>query len=281
MENKKVWFVTGASKGLGLALVKKLLLERYKVAATSRKSSALVKEIGAQSTYFLPLEVDLMNESSVQNAIEKTLNHFKTIDVVVNNAGYGQLGTLEELTDKEARTNFEVNVFGMLNVIRNVMPHFRSAKSGHFFNISSIGGYYGGFAGWGIYCATKFAVAGLTESLAAETKAFGIKVTLVYPGYFRTDFLSEGSIAMPSNAISEYEEARQSQELHQNQIAGNQPGDPEKAALALIKISNEDAPALHLFLGQDAYDLANQKIELVKIDLESQKQLTRSTAFNN
>ncbi len=280
MENKKVWFVTGASKGLGLALVKKLLLERYKVAATSRKSSALVKEIGAQSTYFLPLEVDLMNESSVQNAIEKTLNHFKTIDVVVNNAGYGQLGTLEELTDKEARTNFEVNVFGMLNVIRNVMPHFRSAKSGHFFNISSIGGYYGGFAGWGIYCATKFAVAGLTESLAAETKAFGIKVTLVYPGYFRTDFLSEGSIAMPSNAISEYEEARQSQELHQNQIAGNQPGDPEKAALALIKISNEDTPALHLFLGQDAFDLANQKMDFVKADLQEWKEISMSTSFN-
>ena len=280
MENKKVWFVTGASKGLGLALVKKLLSAGYKVAATSRNSSALVKEIGAQSADFLPLEVDLTNESSVKNAIEKTLNHFKTIDVVVNNAGYGQLGTLEELTDKEARTNFEVNVFGMLNVIRNVMPHFRSAKSGHFFNISSIGGYYGGFAGWGIYCATKFAVAGLTESLAAETKAFGIKVTLVYPGYFRTDFLSEGSIAMPSNAISEYEEARQSQELHQNQIAGNQPGDPEKAALALIKISNEDTPALHLFLGQDAFDLANQKMDFVKADLQEWKEISMSTSFN-
>ena len=280
MENKKVWFVTGASKGLGLVLVKKLLSAGYKVAATSRNSSALIKEIGTQSADFLPLEVDLMNEGSVQNSIEKTLNHFKTIDVVVNNAGYGQLGTLEELTDKEARTNFEVNVFGMLNVIRNVMPHFRSAKSGHIFNISSIGGYYGGFAGWGIYCATKFAVAGLTESLAAETKAFGIKVTLVYPGYFRTDFLSEGSIAMPSNAISEYEEARQSQELHQNQIAGNQPGDPEKAALALIKMSNEDAPALHLFLGQDAFDLANQKMDLVKADLQEWKEISMSTSFN-
>lgn len=280
MENKKVWFVTGASKGLGLTLVKKLLSAGYKVAATSRNSSALVKEIGTQSADFLPLEVDLMNEGSVQNAIEKTLNHFKTIDVVVNNAGYGQLGTLEELTDKEARTNFEVNVFGMLNVIRNVMPHFRSAKSGHVFNISSIAGYNAGFAGWGIYCATKFAVAGLTESLAAETKAFGIKVTLVYPGYFRTDFLSEGSIAMPSNAISEYEEARQSQELHQNQIAGNQPGDPEKAALALIKISNEDTPALHLFLGQDAFDLANQKMDIVKADLQEWKEISMSTSFN-
>ena len=280
MENKKVWFVTGASKGLGLTLVKKLLSEGYQVAATSRSNNALVKEIGTQSADFLPLEVDLMNESAVQNAIEKTLNHFKTIDVVVNNAGYGQLGTLEELTDKEARTNFEVNVFGMLNVIRNIMPHFRTAKSGHFFNISSIGGYYGGFAGWGIYCATKFAVAGLTESLAAETKAFGVKVTLVYPGYFRTDFLSKESIAVPANTIAAYEDARQSQALHQNQIDGNQPGDPEKAASAFIQMSNEEKPALHLFLGQDAYDLANQKIELVKVDLEQWKEISISTSFN-
>ncbi|WP_299287145.1 SDR family NAD(P)-dependent oxidoreductase [uncultured Mucilaginibacter sp.] len=280
MENKKVWFVTGASKGLGLALVKKLLSGGYKVAATSRNSNALVKEIGEQSADFLPLEVDLVNEVSVQKAIETTLVHFKTIDVLVNNAGYGQIGTLEELTDKAARANFDTNVFGLLNVVRHVMPHFRAAKSGHIFNISSIAGYNAGFAGWGIYCATKFAVAGLTESLAAETKAFGIKVTLVYPGYFRTDFLSKGSIVMPANAIAEYEEARQSQELHQNQIAGNQSGDPEKAALALIQMSNEQKPALHLFLGQDALDLANQKIDFVKADLENWKEVSTSTSFN-
>ncbi len=281
MENKKVWFVTGASKGLGLTLVKKLLSEGYKVAATSRNSNNLVKEIGEQSADFLPLEVDLVNEASVQKAIETTLVHFKTIDVLVNNAGYGQIGTLEELTDKEARANFDVNVFALLNVIRNIIPHFRAAKAGHIFNISSIGGYNGGFAGWGVYCATKFAVAGLTEGLAAESKAFGIKVTLVYPGYFRTDFLSKGSIAMPANTIAAYEDARQSQTMHQNQIDGNQPGNPEKAASVLIQMSNEDNPALHLFLGEDAYDLANQKIDLVKADLESQKQLTFSTAFNN
>ena len=280
MENKKVWFVTGASKGLGLALVKKLLSQGYKVAATSRNSNAMVKEIGTQSADFLPLEVDLVNEVSVQKAIETTLVHFKTIDVLVNNAGYGQIGTLEELTDKEARANFDTNVFGLLNVVRHVMPHFRAAKSGHIFNISSIAGYNAGFAGWGIYCATKFAVAGLTESLVAETKAFGIKVTLVYPGYFRTDFLSKGSIVMPANAIAEYEEARQSQELHQNQIAGNQSGDPEKAASALIQMSNEQKPALHLFLGQDALDLANQKIDFVKADLENWKEVSTSTSFN-
>jgi NAD(P)-dependent dehydrogenase (short-subunit alcohol dehydrogenase family) len=278
MESKKVWFVTGASKGLGLTLVKKLLSEGHQVAATSRSINALVKEIGEQSENFLPLEVDLVNESSVQKAIETTLNHFKKIDVLVNNAGYGQIGTLEELSDKEARANFDINVFGLLNVIRNVMPHFRSAKRGHIFNISSIGGYNGGFAGWGIYCATKFAVAGLTESFAAETRTFGVKVTLVYPGYFRTNFLSKESAAVPANPINE--EARQSQEFHQNQLDGNQLGDPEKAASVLIQVSQAKKPPLHLFLGQDAYDSANQKIESIKTELESSKQLTLSTAFN-
>jgi NAD(P)-dependent dehydrogenase (short-subunit alcohol dehydrogenase family) len=280
MESKKIWFVTGASKGLGLTLVKKLLSEGYQVAATSRSINALVKEIGEQSENFLPLEVDLVNESSVQKAIETTLNHFKKIDVLVNNAGYGQIGTLEELSDKEARANFDINVFGLLNVIRHVMPYFRSAKRGHIFNISSIGGYNGGFAGWGIYCATKFAVAGLTESFAAETKTFGINVTLVYPGYFRTNFLSKESAAVPANPINAYEEARQSQEFHQNQLDGNQQGDPEKAAAVLIQISQDEKPPLHLFLGQDAYDSAYQKIETIKTELEGSKQLTLSTAFN-
>ena len=177
MENSKVWFITGASKGLGLTLAKKLLAQGYKVAATSRSEKALIEAIGNASLNFLPLEMDLVNEKSVKNAIEVAINHFKTIDVVVNNAGYGQIGTLEELTYKESTKNYDVNVFGLLNVVRNTMPYLRANKSGHIFNIASVGGYYGAFAGWGIYCSTKFAVAGLTEALAAEVKSFGVKVT--------------------------------------------------------------------------------------------------------
>lgn len=279
MDTNKVWFVTGASKGLGLTLVKKLLANGYKVAATSRDVNALIAEIGATSEQFLPIAMDIVTESSVQKAVENTISHFKTIDVVVNNAGYGQIGTLEELSDEESRRNFDVNVFGLLNVIRNTMPHFRANKSGHFFNISSIGGYYGGFPGWGIYCSTKFAVSGLTEGLKAEAKAFGVNVTLVYPGYFRTSFLSADSMGLPKNPIADYEEARQSVLAHQNEINGNQPGDPEKAVDALIQISKEKNPPLHLFLGQDAYDMANSKIENVKTDLANWKDLTTSTSF--
>ncbi|MEO6174583.1 MAG: SDR family NAD(P)-dependent oxidoreductase [Flavobacterium circumlabens] len=279
METKKVWFVTGASKGLGLILVQKLLREGFRVAATSRDINSLIKEVSAASDQFLPLEMDLVTESSIHAAVARTISHFKTIDVVVNNAGYGQIGTLEELSDEEARQNFDVNVFGLLNVIRNTMPHFRANRSGHFFNISSIGGYHGGFPGWGIYCSTKFAVSGLTEGLKAEAKAFGVNVTLVYPGYFRTSFLSSDSMGLPKNPIADYEEARQSVLTHQNEINGNQPGDPEKAVAALIQINKEKNPPLHLFLGEDAYNMANAKIEEVEADLEAWKAMTIATNF--
>jgi len=280
MDNKKVWFVTGASKGLGLTLVKKLLADGYEVAATSRSNAALVNEVGQQSHNFLPLEADIANEKSVRHAVETAWHYFKTIDVVVNNAGYGQIGTLEELSDEESRKNFDVNVFGTLNVIRNVMPHLREQKSGYIFNIASVGGYDGGFPGWGIYCSTKFAVAGLTEALAAEVKAFGVNVTLVYPGYFRTHFLSKESAITPKKPIEEYEEARQSQSFHQNSLNGNQQGDPEKAIDVIIKMAQEEKPPLHLFLGMDAYELASKKIELVKQALEKWKDVTISTGFN-
>ncbi len=278
MDAKKVWLVTGASKGLGLTLVKKLLKEGYKVAATSRNVSALSKEVGEHTPGFLPLQVDLVNEQSVAKAAAEIIHTFGTIDVVVNNAGYGQLGTLEELSDEEARNNFDINVFGSLNVIRSVMPHLRTQKSGAIFNISSIGGFLGNFPGWGIYCATKFAVAGFTESLAAEIKSFGITATVVYPGYFRTDFLSKDSLSLPQHPIEAYTEARAVEKLHINEIKGNQPGDPEKAAAVLIEIA-ENAPPLHLFLGQDAYDMAKVKLESVQKDLTANKALATSTAL--
>lgn len=279
MKNEKVWFITGASKGLGLTLAKKLLGEGFRVAATSRSAKALIEAVGEKSENFLPLEMDLLSEESVRQAIQKTLGVFGAIDVVVNNAGYGQIGTLEELSDEEVRRNFDVNVFGVLNVIRSAMPHLRARRAGHVFNVSSIGGYSGGFAGWGIYCATKFAVAGFSESLAAEAKSFGVNTTIVYPGYFRTDFLSKDSINTPAHPIAEYAEARSSQELHQREINGNQPGDPEKAARVLIRIAAEENPPLHLFLGSDAYEVADEKMQLVKKDLENWKTLATSTDF--
>jgi len=270
----KVWFVTGASKGLGLSLIKKLLLQGYKVAATSRNADDLRAAVAAAADAFLPLTVDLKSEDSVSAAVAATISHFGHIDVVVNNAGYGLMGSLEELTDAEARENFDINVFGSLNVIRYVMPHLRAQKSGHIYNIASIGGFAGGYPGFGIYCATKFAVHGFTESLAAEVKDFGITATVVSPGYFRTDFLSSGSVSNPKNEIAEYEAVRKSQQLHNEQINGQQPGDPDKAADVMIEVASGANPPVHLFLGSDAYNIAYTKIESVKTDLENWKSST-------
>jgi NAD(P)-dependent dehydrogenase (short-subunit alcohol dehydrogenase family) len=279
MEAKKVWFVTGASKGLGLTLVKKLLQNGYCVVATTRNLQSLIKEIGNVSEAFLPLEVNLTDNNDVKNAVEQSVAYFGKIDVLINNAGYAQTGTLEELSDEETKANFDVNVFGALNVIRNVMPYLRGQKSGNIFNVSSAGGFFGGFAGWGIYCATKFAMAGFTEALAEEAKEFGVKVTVVYPGYFRTDFLTESSVKTPIKPIHIYEAARQSEQAHLQSINGNQPNDPEKAAEVLIAISKEENPPLHLLLGNDSYDLLKNKIDFITKEAELWEEYTFSTAY--
>lgn len=278
MENQKVWFVTGASKGLGLTLVKKLINQGFKVAATSRRLADLESAVGKHE-HFLPLEVDLMNEASVLTALAEAKSKFGRIDIVVNNAGYGLVGGLEELSDRESRNNFDVNVFGMLNIIRNVLPQMRKQSSGHIFNIASIGGFIGTFPGFGIYCATKFAVHGLSESLSTEVEPFGIKVTIVSPGYFRTNFL-DSSLATPANPIEAYEAVRASQSMHQHQINGNQPNDPEKAADVFIAAAALDQAPLHLFLGEDAYEMVEQKIRNVTQEMEVVKSLATSTTFD-
>ncbi len=274
MENKKVWFVTGASKGLGLTLVKKLLSNGNRVAATSRNISELEKAVGNHEN-FLPLSVNLIDENSVEAAVSQ----FGQLDVVVNNAGYGMIGALEELSDRESRENFDVNVFGSLNVIRKTLPQMRKQQSGHIFNISSIGGFSGNFPGFGIYCATKFAVTGFTESLAAEVKSLGIKATVVEPGYFRTEFLSSGSLAVPSNPIDAYKEVRDTQIAHQQDINNQQPGDPAKGCDVIIAAAESENAPLHLFLGPDAYAVAGAKIADVQKDMEDWKALATATNF--
>lgn len=279
MKEERTWLVTGASKGLGLILTKQLLAAGFKVAATTRDKTALENEIGPASDTFLPLAMDLGDEASVKAAVSDTLAHFKTLDIVVNNAGFGQIGTLEELSDAEARKSFDVNVFGMLNVIRAVMPHLRAQKSGRIMNISSMAGIQGYIPGWGVYCAAKFAVAGLTEALAAEAREFGIKVTLVYPGHMRTNFLSQGSIMSPRNPIAGYVSVRKNEEMAKQQMDGQQMGDPEKAASLLIKISQLDEPPLHFFMGEDVFQAANAKVATLQEALETWKDDTLSIGF--
>ncbi|PJJ61192.1 SDR family oxidoreductase [Hymenobacter chitinivorans] len=279
MTRKNIWFVTGASKGLGLTLVQHLLAHGYAVAATSRNLSELQQAAPPDTPNFLPLHMDLSSEQSVRQAIAQAISTFGRLDVVVNNAGYGQLGALEELSDQEARQNFDVNVFGVLNVLRAATPHLRAQGGGRVLNISSIGGFSGAFPGWGVYCATKFAVDGLTESYAEEVRPFGIHVTTVKPGYFRTSFLAPGSMGRPAAPIGAYQAVRDSQLLHEQQINGNQPGDPTKAAAVLLALSEADNPPVHLFLGEDAYQTARQKIEAVQHDMQQWQARATATGF--
>jgi NAD(P)-dependent dehydrogenase (short-subunit alcohol dehydrogenase family) len=275
---KKVWFVTGASKGLGLSLVQELLAQGYDVAATSRTERSLIDAVGIHDN-FLPIEMDITNNEEVSKAVQTTIQRFGKLDVVVNNAGYSQIGTLEELTDEEARINFDVNVFGSLNVIRNVAPHLREQQSGHIFNIASIGGLVGNFPAFGIYCSTKFAVAGFTEALAEEMKPFGVHTTLVYPGYFRTSFLAKGSVQTPNNPIDAYTSARDMEAAHLNDINGNQPNDPEKAAKLFIELNKLEQPPVHFFMGEDAYKMALEKVKLLTEEAQNWKEYSLSTGF--
>ncbi len=195
----RTWFITGASKGVGQKLVAHLLEQGHRVAATSRTAVSLTETFGGASDRFLPLEVDLTSDRSVQAAVEKTMQWFGVIDVVVNNAGYAQQGTVEALSDDELRRNFEVNFFAPMAVLRHALPHLRRQRSGHIINISSIVGYQGGYAGWGSYVASKFALSGLTESLAAEVAELGIRATVVYPGLCARTFCRTVRSQWPSD----------------------------------------------------------------------------------
>jgi len=278
MDNQKVWFVTGASKGLGLALVQQLLNGGQAVAGTSRRLDELTKAVGDHPR-FLPLQVDLADDASVAEAVRKTHDTFKRIDVVINNAGYGIGGSLEELTDEETRASFDINVFGTINVIRNVLPYLRAQRSGHIINISSIAGLSAN-TGWAVYAAAKFAVVGLSEVLAQDVKPFGINVTVVAPGAFRTRFLTPESLTLAKNPIAAYEEVRASHDKYLK-MDGNQAGDPEKAAAAMIQLASEPNPPVYLLLGSDAYRRALRKNQEMAEVFTAQEERAKSTDFES
>jgi NAD(P)-dependent dehydrogenase (short-subunit alcohol dehydrogenase family) len=274
MDTKRVWFITGASKGLGLSLVKRLLSAGYQVAATSRKAKDIEDAVAAHKENLLALTVDITNEECVNNAIAKTIARFGKLDVVVNNAGYSIYGSVEALSNEEFRKTIDVNLFGTVNVIRAVMPHFRKQRSGYIFNISSVAGYKG-FGNSPSYAAGKFAVIGLSEALAEEVKQFGVRVTVVAPGFFRTSFLDKGDELVSKNTIDEYQVERLVGRLRA--MNGKQPGDPEKLAAALIDLSNEQNPPIHLLMGPDAYQIVLQKRAAEQHEFEVWKELTLST----
>jgi NAD(P)-dependent dehydrogenase (short-subunit alcohol dehydrogenase family) len=278
MNTEKVWFVTGASKGLGLSLIKLLLKEGYKVAATSRKADDINHVITTDKENLLALTVDITDEGSVNDAIAKTIAHFGKLDVVVNNAGYSIYGSVEVLSNEEFRKTIDVNLFGTVNVIRAAMPHLREQRSGCIFNISSVAGYKG-FGNSPSYAAGKFAIIGLSESLAEEVKPFGVKVTVVAPGFFRTSFLDKGDELVSKNSIEEYHVEALVDRLRA--MNGKQPGDPDKLAVALITLSKEQNPPVHLLMGPDAYQIVMQKRTAEQEEFEAWKELSLSTDLDD
>lgn len=277
MSNQKVWFITGASKGLGLALAKLVLSNGDKVVATSRRVKELEEQISPASGNFLPLNVDITSDEAVRRAIEQSIAYFGKLDIVVNNAGYSLVGSMEEMSDQEFRETLDVNLFGTVNVIRNVMPYLRKQHSGHIINISSNAGYVG-FANATSYNAAKFAVVGLSEALAQEVSAFGIKVTLVAPGQFRTNFMEKGSIAYAKNRIEVY--GLDKAEATWSSFSGQQIGDPEKLVRILTDVVAMQNPPARLLLGPDTYHLVKEHREKEVIEFELWKDLTLSTSFD-
>ncbi|HEY0176216.1 MAG TPA: SDR family NAD(P)-dependent oxidoreductase, partial [Pedobacter sp.] len=225
----------------------------------------------------LSLEVDLTDDGSVAKSMMDTQKTFGRIDVIVNNAGFGMGGALEELTAEEINENFNVNLFGVIRVIQQAMPYLRDQRSGHIINISSIAGFAPG-TGWSVYAAAKFAVSGLSEALANDLKPLGIKVTAVSPGWFRTSFAKPESIAYGKHQIADYQYIR---ELHEkfNQMDGMQLGDPDRVAGAFIKLAEHPDPPANLFLGSDAFKRATSKIEQLTAQIKEWEEVSGSTDF--
>jgi len=278
MNLSKVWFVTGASQGLGLQLVKKLLDNGYRVAATSRHAQALRTAVGViDDTLFLPLAVDLSNPDCIDELVQQTLAAFGRIDVLVNNAGFGMAGALEETDDKHIRAIIEVNLLAAINVTKRIIPVMRAQQSGHIINLGSVAGFVGA-PGWSVYSATKAGLAAFSEVLALDLAEFGIRVTVIEPAGFRTGFLTEGSLALTESTIPGYDAVRTTQQRY---LAANwrQPGDPEKAADIVIALAEHPHPPLHLFLGADAYNRAAKKLGEMSAELEQWKAVTLSADF--
>lgn len=278
MTTDKVWYVTGASQGLGLSLVKQLLAAGYRVAATSRKASDLQKAAGVDDrSRFLSLEVDLTSADDIRHSIEQTVATFGAVDVIVNNAGYGMEGTVEELDEKKMRAIFEINVFATINVTKFALPYLRRQRSGHIINISSVAGFVGA-PGWAIYSATKSAVIAFSEVLALDLRELGIKVTVVGPSGFRTGFLTKDSLVSTESQIADYQAVAKTQARYAA-MNGKQDGDPEKAAALFVRLGENPEPPLHLWLGSNAVDRAGEKIESLGQELARWKELSVSADF--
>jgi NAD(P)-dependent dehydrogenase (short-subunit alcohol dehydrogenase family) len=276
MDDKKVWYITGTSKGLGASLVKQLLEKGQRVVATTRNVSAFSGLTGYDKS-FLAVETDLRSDQSVAASFQQAIDRFGKVDVVVNNAGYGLGGALEELTPQEIADNFEINFFAVARVIRYALPYLRKQRAGFILNISSIAGFAPG-PGWTLYSAAKSAVIGLSQALAGELRPLGIHVVNIIPGGFRTSFAKPDSIAFGQQHIADYDHLRQ-YHVKMQKSDGIQQGNPDKVAEVFLQLVNSEDPASDIFLGTDASNRALARIQQLNETMEQWKQQTISTDF--
>lgn len=273
----KVWFITGSSTGFGRSLAEAVLKHGDRVVATARKPEQLADLLSQYPEAVKAVSLDVTKPQQVRDAIKAAIDAFGRIDVVVNNAGFASVGAIEALSDEVIRRQFETNVFGALDVTRAVLPTLRQQRSGHILNISSVGGFVS-FGVLGIYCATKFALEGISEALSKEVAHLGIKVTIVEPGAFRTEINGQ-ALAISDTLIDDYTASMDSTMTWIKDMDGKQPGDPNKAAEAMIQVVESDNPPLRLALGADAIGAIDAKLESVKAELDAWRQVSIDTAF--
>jgi short-subunit dehydrogenase len=272
----KVWLITGCSTGFGRVLAEELLSSGNKVIVTARKISSIEDLQTKYPDNAFCLELDVSNNAQINYVVLNAIKKFGQIDVLVNNAGYGICGALEEAPENEIRRIFDTNVFGLIEMTKAVLPHMRKNKFGHILNISSVAGLVS-TPGFGIYNATKYAVEGLSEALAGEVSSFGIKVTIIEPGPFRTDFAGR-SIYM-CEEMKEYDQSMQATRNYIQKVNGNQSGDPLRASFLMMRVVEMENPPLRLPLGKMALERIQIKIKSFNEELKRFEEDSLGTDF--
>ena len=272
----KTWFITGASRGLGAQIVQAALRAGDRVVATGRSRDSLVSRLGADDAQRLSLELDVTDADQAQAAVARALEHFGTIDVLVNNAGYGQLGLFEECTLQDAQAQFATNLFGVFNVTWAVLPAMRAARKGHVFNVSSLGGMMGA-QHMGLYSSSKFALEGFSECLWREVAPFGIFVTLVEPGSFRTEFLSGASLRFGDKPVVDYDDRRAELRASFERRDGKQAGDPARLADAIVHLCGVAQPPLRFLAGAAAVKAVEAKLVRMREEIDRWRTLSVGT----
>lgn len=274
---KNVWFITGCSTGFGRALALELLAAGYPTVVTARNTKDIQDIVELYPNLALSVSLDVTDVDQINAAVKIAIEKFGRIDVLVNNAGIGYFGAIEESEEKEVRTMFEINVFGLAKMTQAVLPHMRKCKKGHILNIASIGGLRS-FPGVGFYNATKYAVDGLSESLVKEVAPLGIKVTIIAPSGFRTDWAGR-SAKNTQVKIEDYETTAWKNMGDIRGYSGNQPGDPVRAAKAMIQVTETENPPMRLLLGAAALKGARIKLDELKNDFDTWAAITEGADF--